>query len=164
MHVTSLWSCLPLCDPTDCSLPGSSVYEILQARALSGFPCPPPGDLRAPEMEPMSPVPPASQADSLPLSHWGSLSAGDPGFIPGLGRSLGEGNGYSLQYSCLGKPTDRGVWRATIHGVAKGSATTEQLNNSKAKSWEQQWSCWGQDEKSRRDSILKTVIHFKDRM
>ena len=33
-------------------------------------------------------------------------NAGDPGSIPGLGRSPGEGNGKSLQYSCLENPTD----------------------------------------------------------
>ena len=43
----------------------------------------------------------------------------DPGSIPGLGRSSGEGHGNPLQYSCLENPTDRGVWWATIHGVAK---------------------------------------------
>ena len=32
------------------------------------------------------------------------------GLIPGLGKSHGEGNGYTLQYSCLGKPMDRGAW------------------------------------------------------
>ena len=42
--------------------------------------------------------------------------AGDPGSIPGLGRSLGEGNGYSLQYFCLENSMDRGAWRATVHG------------------------------------------------
>ena len=35
-----------------------------------------------------------------------------------LGRSLGEGNGNPLQYSCLGNPMDRVAWRATVHGVA----------------------------------------------
>ena len=46
-------------------------------------------------------------------------ATGDTGSIPGLGRSLEEGNGNSLQYSCLGYPMDRGVWRATVHRVAK---------------------------------------------
>ena len=46
-------------------------------------------------------------------------NAGDPGSIPGSGRSPGEGNGNPLQYSCLENPTDRGAWWATIHGVAK---------------------------------------------
>ena len=34
----------------------------------------------------------------------------DPGSIPGLGRSSGEGNGSPLQYPCLENPTDGGVW------------------------------------------------------
>ena len=46
-------------------------------------------------------------------------SAGDAGSIPGSGRSLGEGNGNPLQYSCLGNPVDRGVWKSTVDGVAR---------------------------------------------
>ena len=46
-------------------------------------------------------------------------NAGDPGLIPGSGRSPGEGNGNPLQYSCLENPMERGAWWATIHGVAK---------------------------------------------
>ena len=48
-------------------------------------------------------------------------NAGDTVLIPGSGRapSLGEGNGYPLQYSCLGNPMDRGAWQATVHGVAR---------------------------------------------
>ena len=45
--------------------------------------------------------------------------AGNPGSIPGLGRSPGEGNGYPLRHSCLENPMDRGVWQATVHRVAK---------------------------------------------
>ena len=44
---------------------------------------------------------------------------GDTGLIPRSGRSLGEGNGNPLQYSCLGNPMDRGAWWATVHGVTK---------------------------------------------
>ena len=44
---------------------------------------------------------------------------GDPGSIPGLERSPGEGNGNPLQYSCLENPMDGGAWWATVHGVAK---------------------------------------------
>ena len=40
------------------------------------------------------------------------------GFIPGSGRSSGEGNGKPLQYSCLGNTVDRGAWQTTVHGVA----------------------------------------------
>ena len=49
---------------------------------------------------------------------------GDAGLIPGSERSSGRGNGNPLQYSCLGNPMDRGVWQATVHGVAKESDTT----------------------------------------
>ena len=45
--------------------------------------------------------------------------AGDPGLIPGSGRSPGEGNGNTLQYSCLENSTDRGAWWAIVCGVAK---------------------------------------------
>ena len=44
----------------------------------------------------------------------------DLGLIPGLGKSPGEGKGYPLQYSSLENSIDRGAWRATVHGVAKG--------------------------------------------
>ena len=37
--------------------------------------------------------------------------------MPGLGRSLGEGNGNPLQYSCLENPMDRGAWQATVNRV-----------------------------------------------
>ena len=46
-------------------------------------------------------------------------NAGDAGSICGLGRFLGEGNGYPLQYSCLENSMDRGAWWASVHGVAK---------------------------------------------
>ena len=45
--------------------------------------------------------------------------AGDPGSMPGLGRSPGEGNGNPLQYSCLENSMDGGAWWATVHGVTK---------------------------------------------
>ena len=46
-------------------------------------------------------------------------NAGDPGLIPGSGRSPGEGNGYPLWYSCLENPMERGAWWATVHGITK---------------------------------------------
>ena len=52
---------------------------------------------------------------------------GNPGSIPGLGRSPGEGNGSPLQYSCLESSVDRGAWQITVHGVAKESDMTERL-------------------------------------
>ena len=45
--------------------------------------------------------------------------AGDTGPILGLERSLGEGNGYTLQYSCLENPLNRGAWWASVHDVTK---------------------------------------------
>ena len=48
-----------------------------------------------------------------------STNAGDVGLIPGSGRSLGEGSGNPLQYSCLGNAMDRAAWRAMVHGVSK---------------------------------------------
>ena len=57
-------------------------------------------------------------------------NVGDAGLIPGSGRSPGNGNGIPLQYSCLGNPMNRGVWQATVHGVAKESEMTYRLNNN----------------------------------
>ena len=54
--------------------------------------------------------------------------AGDLGSIPGLGRSPGEGNGNSLQCSCLENPMDRGAWWATVHSVAKSQTRLEQVS------------------------------------
>ena len=48
-----------------------------------------------------------------------ACNAGDLTSIPGSRRSPGEGNGDSLQYSCLENYMDRGAWWATVHGVAK---------------------------------------------
>ena len=50
-------------------------------------------------------------------SNISDCNARDP--ISGLGRSPGEGNGYSFQYPCLENPMDRGAWQVTVHGVAQ---------------------------------------------
>jgi len=55
-----------------------------------------------------------------------AFNAGDPGLIPGLGRSSGERNNCLFQYSCLKNFKDRGAWGATVHGVTKSQAG---LNN-----------------------------------
>ena len=47
-----------------------------------------------------------------------ACNARDLGSVPGSGRSPGEGNGNSLQYSCLENSMDREAWQATVHGVA----------------------------------------------
>ena len=48
-----------------------------------------------------------------------ACNAGDPGSVPGSGRSFGKGIGNPLQYSCLENFTDRGAWWVTVHGVTK---------------------------------------------
>ena len=45
-----------------------------------------------------------------------ACNAGDPGSVPGLGRSPGEWNDNPLQYSCLENSMDRGAWQATVRG------------------------------------------------
>ena len=53
---------------------------------------------------------------NLPASAW---EAGDLGLISWAGRSLGEGNGNPLWYSCLENSVDREAWQAVVHGVTK---------------------------------------------
>ena len=68
---------------------------------------------------------------SFPCSSVGKESAcnaGDPGLIPGLGRSLGEGNGNPLQYSCLENPVDRRAWWAAVHGVTQSQTRLTRLS------------------------------------
>ena len=48
-----------------------------------------------------------------------ACSEGNPGWISGLGRYPGEGNGYPIQYSCLENSMDRETWWATVHGISK---------------------------------------------
>ena len=59
---------------------------------------------------------------SFPCTSVGKESAynsGDPGLIPGLGRSPREGNGNPFQYSCLENPKGKGAWWATVHAVPR---------------------------------------------
>ena len=55
-----------------------------------------------------------------------ACNVGDPGSIPALGRSPGEGNGNPFQYSCLENSMNGGAWQATVHEVAKSQI---QLSN-----------------------------------
>ena len=75
-----LWvaqSCMTLCNPVDCSPPGSPVHGDSPGRNTCGLPCPLPGDLPNPEIELRSP---AWQADSLPSEplgkpRWGGIDS-----------------------------------------------------------------------------------------
>ena len=49
-----------------------------------------------------------------------AYNAGDPGSIPGLGRSPGEGNGNPLQDPCLENSMAKGTWQAIVNGVRVG--------------------------------------------
>ena len=60
-----------------------------------------------------------------------TCNAGDPGSIPGLGRSPGEGNGSPLQPPCLKNPMDRGTWWATVHGVAQSPTRLKRLRQGR---------------------------------
>ena len=59
-----------------------------------------------------------------------AYNAGDPGSIPGSGRSPGEGNGNPPQYSCLENPMEGGSWWATVHGVAKSQTGLSDFTHS----------------------------------
>ena len=63
--------------------------------------------------------PPRSQAAGGSDGKESACDGGDPGSIPGPGRSPGEENGNPLQYSCLENSMDRRACWATVHGVAK---------------------------------------------
>ena len=93
----------------------------------SGLPCPSPGDLPNPGIEPRCLVSPTMASDFLkdlfPGDSDGRESVcnvgEDLGSILGLGRSLGGGHSNPLQYSRLENPMDKGAWWATVHGVTK---------------------------------------------
>ena len=48
-----------------------------------------------------------------------AYNARNPGSVPGLGRSPGEGNGNPFQHSCLENSMGRGAWWAAVYGVTK---------------------------------------------
>ena len=64
----------------------------------------------------------------MELACWFSCSAGDPGLIPGSGRSPRGGHGNPLQYSCQENPRDGGAWWTTVHRVAKSQTWLKQLS------------------------------------
>ena len=57
-------------------------------------------------------------------------NAGDPGSIPGSGRSPGEGNGNPLQHSCLENSMDGGAWWGTVHGVTKSQTPLSDFSHT----------------------------------
>ena len=91
--------------------------ELSRQEYRSGLSFPSSGDLPNPAIES---TPPVLWADSLPSEPpANSGDTRDLGWIPGSGRSPGEGNGNPIQCSCLENTRDRGAWWATVHEVAK---------------------------------------------
>ena len=92
MHAKSLQSCLTLYDPMDCTPPGSSVHEILQARILEWVAVPSSRRSPNPGVEPLC----------LCLLHWQTYSSWSHLGNPHVSNDTsGEGNGNLLQYFCL---------------------------------------------------------------
>ena len=110
-------SSLTLCDPTGCSLPGSSVHGIIQARKLEWVAMPSSrGSSRSGDQARIH----------LPVlaSRFFTTSAT---WVEPFKKSHGEGNGNPLQYSCLENPIDRGAWQATVHSVAQSQTRLKRL-------------------------------------
>ena len=124
LHAKSLQSCLTLYDPTDCSPPGSSVHEILQARMLEWVSIPFSRGSSRPRIKPVFSVAPALQADSLPLEpqveriHLPMQETQRPGFSPWNGRSLEEGM-VTHPGICMENFMGTGAWQAIDHGAMK---------------------------------------------
>ena len=138
-------SCIWLCDPMDCNLPGSSVHGILQARMPEWVVIPfSRGSSRPRDWTHVSYIDRgilycwATREDlqsknyPAPGGSDGKQSAcnvKDLSPIPGWEKSPGEGNGDPLQYSYLKNPLVRGAWQATVLRVTE-SDTTEPLTLS----------------------------------
>ena len=135
--------CLTLCNPMDCSPPGSPVPGTLQARIMEwvaiSLSSQPRDGTRVSRIAGRfftswatreAPLTTEERLITIILGKRlgfpsGSVvknppaNAGDVGLISRLQRSPGEENGNPLLYSCLGNPIDRGAWQATIHRVSK---------------------------------------------
>ena len=114
-----------LSDPMDCSLPGSSVHGIFQARVLEW------GAIAFSEVVLVVKNSPANAGDIR-----------DMGSISWLGRSPGGGNGNPLQYSCQENPMDIEALQTAIHGVTKSQTQLSVWAHHKqtTEETEQKWS------------------------
>ena len=100
--------CPTLCDPMDCSLPGSSMGFARQ-EYWSGVPLPSLTETLLVDFQFLLPSLMSSGASGKePACQCRRLR--DTGLIPETGRSTGVGNGNPPQYSCLGNPMDRRTW------------------------------------------------------
>ena len=153
MHAKSLQSCPTLCNPMDCSPPGSSVHGDSPGKN-TGLGC----HAFLQELFLTQGLNPCllcllhCKWIIYPLSHLGSpclwwfrLTGGASGkestcqcrrykrlgFDPWLGRSPGGEHGNPLQYSCLENPMDRGAWQATVPWVTKSQTWLKWLSKSR---------------------------------
>ena len=131
--------CPTFSDPMDCSLPGSSVHGIFQARALEWVPLPAPPPYSGPTMPITCRKGRRVENHPMLMSHGlpgGSVmknpptNAGDLGRIPGPSRSTEGGKGNPLQYSCLGNPVDRGASWARVLVVSKSQTQLSEYNSN----------------------------------
>ena len=99
-------SYLALSEPMDCSLPGSSIHGIFQARVLEWG---------------------AIDFSATALTRWKFLLKNILVLSSGI---TGEGNGNPLQYSCLENPVDGGAWWAAVYGVAQSWTRLKRLSSS----------------------------------
>ena len=121
VHAESLQSCWTLCDPMDCSLPGSSVHGVLQARILEWVSMPSSRGSSWPRDRTC--VSYLSCVGRWVLYYWRHLRSH---FIYTSGIWW-EGNGTPLQYSCLENPMDRGAWWAIVHRITKSLTRLKRL-------------------------------------
>ena len=159
-HAKSLQSCPTLCDPMDCSPPGSS-EGILQARILEWAAMPSSRWRSNPGIEPVSRTSLALAGrffttsvtwQTRPMASHSSTLAWKIPWTEELGRlqswgikesdmtewlhfhfslvCVGEGNGNPLQYSCLENPGDGGAWWAAVYGVPQSQTQLKQLSSS----------------------------------
>ena len=124
--------CPILCDPTNCSLAGSSFHGILQARILEWVTIP----FSRGSFRPANPtlVSCIGRQILYNLSHQASYLAILQSKIKSLNNSnktlVGEGNGNPLQCSCLENPRDGGAWWAAVCGVAQSQTRLKRLSSS----------------------------------
>ena len=91
----------------------SCTFDGLKEQGLKGAPLPGTFPFRSTVSKAGTPTP------GGPTSKESACNVEDPGSIPELGRSPGEGNDNTLQYSCLENPMDRRAWQATVRGITK---------------------------------------------
>ena len=121
MHAKLLQSFLTLCNAMDCSLPGSSVHGILQGRTLEWVVMPSSRGSSHTGIKSAYPAAPGLQADSSPLSHWGSIFT-SLGVIYLITGSWSPSHISPTLYPCLWQSLDNSC-------LQKGENSTKSLDD-----------------------------------